>query len=220
MTVGDVIATGHQPNLLYPISVTEKIRAADVFIVCDRFQMVRHGWVNRQQLADGTPLVVPYDNRDRYAPIQTVRIADATFRARTKLAKTLELRFGREFAEAFTIELHRPFRRLAALNIALNRILLGRLEIDTAEVRQSDLEAGIGSGPLVTDDRDDMPTISEQLAEMTAEVGANVWLSGPSGRSYLDETPFLDRGLRVEYFGWPADSPNPSAIELLRKGTR
>lgn len=209
-----IVATGHQPNLLWPVSVIEKARAADLLIVCCGFQMVRHGWVNRQRLADGTPLVVPYDSRDRYAPIRRVRIADDTFRARKKIAKTLELHFGSAVADPFVAELLRPFERLAALNIALNRVLFDMLGVATPTVRQCDLESGLGSGPLVTDDREDMPTVSEQLAAMTAEVGADVWLSGPSGRNYLDEKPFRDRGITVDYFDFQGES-NPTALTLL-----
>lgn len=209
------VITGHQPNLLYPVSVVSKIRSADLWIVCDGFQMVRHGWVNRQRLADGTPLVVPFDNRDRYAPIGKVRIADETFRARKKIAKTLQIEFGDDLAGAFAAELLRPFRRLAALNIALNGLLFDVLDIATPSVRQCDLESGVGSGPLVTEHLDDMPTISEQLAAMTAELGGTVWLSGPSGRHYLDESPFMERGIRVEYF--EHEGANPCALELLRE---
>jgi hypothetical protein len=208
------VVTGHQPNLLWPMSVVSKIQAADLLIVCCGFQMVRHGWVNRQKLADGTPLTIPYDNRDRYAPIGRVRIADETFRARKKVAKTLALHFGYD-AEPYAAELARPYRRLAALNIALNNVLLDMLDVRVPQVRQSDLEAGVGSGPLVTADHDDMPSISEQLAAMTAEVGGTTWLSGPSGRNYLDETPFVERGIRVQYFSWQGQ--NHCALELLKQ---
>lgn len=208
-----MIVSGHQPNLLWPVSVVEKAKHADVFIVCCGFQMVRHGWVNRQKLADGTPLVVPFDGRDRYAPIGRVRIADPTFRARKKIAKTITLRFGETLAQPFADVLTRPYERLVALNVALNRLLFTELDIDTEMVRQCDLESGIGSGPLVTDDRDDMPSISEQLAAMTAEVGGTTWLSGPSGRNYLDEGPFLERGISVEYFHYAGE--NPTALELI-----
>lgn len=212
-----IIVTGHQPNLLWPTSVVSKIQAADLLIVCCGFQMVRHGWVNRQRLADGTPLTIPYDNRDRYAPIGRVRIADDTFRARRKVAKTLELRFGDEIAEPFADELARPYKRLAALNIALNNLLLDLLDVHVPQVRQCDLEAGVGSGPLVTADHNDMPSISEQLAAMVAEVGGTVWLSGPSGRNYLNELPFHERGIDVRY--WTHSGSNPCALEMLRDQT-
>jgi hypothetical protein len=48
---------------------------------------------------------------------------------------------------------------------------------------------------------------------MVAEIGGTVWLSGPSGRNYLDERAFVQRGIRVDYFDH--DGANPSAIELL-----
>lgn len=206
-----MVVTGHQPNLLPGVSVTSKIAAADVWIVCDEMQFVRHGWVNRNRLADGTPLTVPYDHRDRYQPINRVRIGNDA-RWRSKLTKTLQLRFGAT-AGPYVEEIARPWRRLVGLNMALLRQLLGDLDIDTPMVMQSHLDSGGYRGPLDTADGDQLADVSQSLAAMTEEVGGTVWLAGPSGRNYLDETAFAQRGITVRYHAHAG--PNPSAIELV-----
>jgi WbqC-like protein family len=209
-----IVASGHQPNLLPGLSVIRKLEAADIFIWCDRFQAVRHGWFNRNRLADGTPLLVPMDHRDWGGPISDVRIGDDA-RWRRKLTRTLELKLGAA-ASPYRDIIERPYERVIGLNAALLRRLCRDLEIDTEWTWQSHLEAGRGN-PLRAHSQEqaDLRSVSERLALLTAELGADVWLSGPSGRSYLDETPFHERGLQVEYFDWAGD--NFSAIQLLRE---
>lgn len=210
----EYVVTGHQlrPNLAPGASVMEKIRSADLCILCDEFQFVRHGWVNRNRLADGTWLVVPFDSRDRYAPINRVRIgADA--RWRSKLTRTLRMRFG-GLAEPWVEEIDRPWRLLVGLNMALLGVLGEQLDLDTPAVLQSHLESGKCWGPMDTDDPDELTDVSKRLARMTAEVGGTVWLSGPSGRGYLDERPFERLGIEVRYFDHRG--PNPCAFEQVR----
>jgi hypothetical protein len=196
-----VIVTGHQLNTLPGCSVIEKVRAADAVIWMDLMQYRRHGWVNRNRFSDGTMFTVPVAEHDTFAPINEVRIADPTGRARAKVARTLEHKLGAA-AAPFAAELRRPYRMLAGLNAQLLTVLLRELGIS----RQQHYQSHLGAGRY-----DDT---SEGLAEMVAEVGGTVWLSGPSGRNYLDERPFAERGIAVDYFEW--DGPNPSAVEGVR----
>jgi hypothetical protein len=198
---------------LYGNSVVTKIAAADRWICCDEFQFVRHGWVNRNRLSDGTWLVVPFDSRDRYAPINRVRIGQDA-RWRSKLTRTLQHRFG-DLADEYVDEINRPWRLLAALNMSLIRLLFRDLGIGTPMIMQSHLESGKCWGPLDTSDADELRDVSERLARMTAEVGGTVWLSGPSGRGYLNEEPFHRRDIEVRY--WEHTGPNPCSLELLLK---
>lgn len=196
-----VVVTGHQPNFLPGVSVMNKVAAADVTIWMDDMQFERHGFVNRNRFADGSWMIVPVNAEDVVAPISKVRIADATLRFREKAARGIELRLG-EPGEEFARWLRRPFVRLVDLNVTLLALLCSRLEIGAAWAFQSRLNSGVYSN------------VSDGLAAMTAEVGGDVWLSGPSGRKYLDEAPFKERGIEVRY--WSHEGPNPSAIELLR----
>lgn len=198
-----MIVTGHQVNFLPGLSVIEKIRAADICVWMDEMQYERHGWVNRNLLADGTMLTIPVSEHDTFEPINRVRISDPTFRARKKIAKTLEMRLGRH-ADAYIKHLLRPYQLLVGLNSALLSELMVDLDIGCERHLQSHLGAGR------------YEATSLGLAEMVEEVGGSVWLSGPSGRNYLDEAPFAERGIEVRYFDWSQDA-NPSAVELVRE---
>lgn len=213
-----MIVTGHQINLLPGISVLEKIRSADAVIWMDGFQYERHGFVNRNRLSvDGSWLTIPVNEHDTFRPINQVRIADATMRARAKVARTLEHFLGRDAAAPFVAHLERPYRRLVELNYQLIQILLQALEIDVEQHFQSMLEAGGMTDLVVSDDEEALVPARERLAGMVAELGADVWLSGPSGSSYLSEAPFVRQGIEVRYF--PSMGPNASAITLLRDRT-
>ena len=69
-------------------------------------------------------------------------------------------------------------------------------QIPARLVRSSELEA-TGSA-------------SELLASITGELGGDVYLSGPSGRNYLDESVFADRGIALDYHAYqPVPYPQP-----------
>lgn len=199
-----MIVTGHQLNTLPGVSVMRKVANADAVIWMDQMQYRRHSWVNRNKFSDGTMFIIPVAEHDTFQPINEVRIADPTGRFREKAARTLENKLGVERAAPYAREIRRPYRLLAGLNARLLRLLMGDLGIQTEEHFQSHLGAGR---------YDDT---SEGLAEMVAELGGTVWLSGPSGRNYLAEEPFLERGIQVRYFQF--DGPdNPTAVELLKR---
>jgi hypothetical protein len=209
-----MIVTAHAPNFLPGLSVLGKIQAADALIVCDLAQYDRHGYCNRNRLApDGPWLTVPVDDRDTYQPLSRVRIAHgAGDRWRRKLAKTLELHLG-DAAEPYVAEIHRPYRLLVGLNVALLRHLCDDLGCHATWVMQSHLLGGTEQLHLPARNGDLRPHASEWIARMVSELAGNTFLSGPSGRTYLDETPFHERGITVRY--WQHDGPNPSAITLL-----
>jgi hypothetical protein len=212
MKASDVVVSGHQPGLLPYPGFFEKARAADIFVLCDRFQAVRHQFFNRNELADGTRITVPLDHESWGNEIRDCFIGNDP-RWRHKLCQTLRLHFG-EAASGYADVINRPWRKIAGLNVALIQVLALDLNVHTEWVHQSLLASG-GGNPLraVSDDADELLPVSDRLAAMTEELGGTVWLSGKSGIGYLDEQPFNARGIRVEY----VESPKaPSAIECLR----
>jgi hypothetical protein len=199
-----VIVTGHTPNFLPGASVIRKAMSADAVIWMDLMQYERHGFCNRNRFSDGAWLTVPVNVEDDRKPFNEVRIADPSGFARRKIARTLEHKIGHE-ATSFARELTRPYEMLVGLNVALLRLMLSVADTYTYPPDEH-MQSHIAAGRY-----DD---VSHGLAAMTAELGGTVWLSGPSGRNYLDERPFAERGIRVDYFEHVG--PNPCALELLR----
>jgi hypothetical protein len=188
-----------------------KIAAADAVIWMDEMQYERHGFVNRNRFEDGAWMTVPVADEDTFVPINRVRIADPSGRARAKIARTIAQRIGLAEAQPYYVPLMKQhIKGLAALNLLLLENLMWDLNrhgiydfADHWHIFQSHLAAG-----RYTD-------TSEGLAAMVAEIGGTVWLSGSSGRNYLNEQPFHDRGIEVQY--WQHEGPNPCALSLLAK---
>lgn len=207
--------TAHQLNWLPGCSVIERIRRADCVIWLDAAQYVRHSFVNRNRLSDGAWMTIPVDEHDTFAPINRVRIADPTGRAREKIARRLEHTLGKDLAAPFAEELRRPYEMLAGLNYALMQRLFQALEIHAEQTFQSLLDP-LHAIPVWSETDEDMPPVKERFADMAAQLGADVWLSGPS-KHFGEEWRFAARGIAIETY--EHDGPNPSALELLRERT-
>lgn len=207
-----MIVTGHQLNFLPGLSVIERIRRADAVIWLDAAQYVRHSFVNRNRLRDGAWMTVPVDEHDTYAPINRVKIADETGRAREKIARRLEHELGAA-AAPFAFELRRPYAMLAGLNYALMQRLFAALDIHVEQHFQSMLDPHHAI-PVWTETDEPMWPVKERFADMAAQLDATIWLSGPS-RHFGQEWRFTARGIRVETY--EHQDENPCAIELLRE---
>lgn len=196
-----VIVACHQPNFLPGVSVVEKILQADAVIWLDEVAYSNGGYTNRNRLPDGSWFTIPVSRHGLGTPINRVMIGiGATREWREQAADRLVNAFGAAAIPA-AIEIMRPYRRLVALNAAILRVLFTTFDPTIGQHWQSHLIGGSLRDP------------SERLAAMVAEIGGTVYLSGPSGRKYLNEQPFDDRGIEVRYY--EHDGPNPCALSLL-----
>lgn len=204
-----MIVTAHQPNFLPGASVISKIQVSDAVIWLDEVQYSKNGWTNRNRV-DGSWLTVPIVRATDGLPINRVQISD-DYRWRYKAVARLDQRYEGHWLGSICEEIMRPYRLLVALNLALLRVVFEEMH-GPPWVFQSHLDGG-HAVMAVSDEAVELAPISERLAMMVEEVGGDVYLSGPSGKHYLDETPFHERGLEVVY--WSHDGPNPCALDLL-----
>lgn len=207
------VVCAHQPNLLFAASIITKIRASDAVILLDEVQYTKGGWTNRQKLPDGSWVTVPVERHCAFKPINRVRIGQTAWRDR--VIRDLWRWWPGALTERVVEEIDRPYRLLAGLNVAILRHVLGEFAPDVVWAFQSHLDGGHAVG-AVSEDRDDLLPISERLAMMTAELGGTTYLSGPSGRNYLNEEPFAARGITVDY--WAHEGLNPCALGLVTQG--
>jgi len=209
-----VIVTAHQPNFLPGKSVVQKLSIADAVVWLDEVQYTKGGYINRNHLPDGRWITVPVERLTDGKPINRVRIADDRIPPwNHKMLETIGQAFGRRgvFNDVRS-ELLRPYRLLIGLNLGLMRAL--RLHELCEWHFQSHLDGG-HAVKAVSEDAEELLPISDRLAMMVSEIGGTTYLSGPSGRRYLDEAPFNERGIRVEYFEFTGD--NPSVLTMLAK---
>ena len=208
------VVTAHQPNLFLAASIVSKIQASDAVIWLDEVQFTKNGWTNRNKLPGGSWLTVPVERHCAYKPINRVRIGGPVKEWREPFIRSLIEAWPGETTAAVCREILRPYRLLVGLNVAILRILLAELAPDVLWAFQSHL-AGGHALPAVSSDKETLKPISTQLAMMVEEVGGTVYLSGPSGKNYLDETPFKERGIEVDY--WVHSGSNPCALALVEQ---
>lgn len=188
-----MVVTIHQPEHLPWLGFFDKVRQADVFVLLDHVQYRRRYFQNRNRVRgrDGEVWVtVPVKVKGRYdQPINAVEI-DGSPRWAEQCWNTLSHCYGRApffagHAPFFEALYHRPWRRLAELNETLIRYLLDALGIRVEIVRSSALEPTGRKGEL--------------MLEICRRLGATAYLSGISGRDYLDRAQFAAAGIELTF---------------------
>ena len=194
MTVPVVVAA-HQPNFAPWLGFFDKALHSDVLVLLDTVQFIKRGYQNRTRIkASGGPqwLTVPVISKGRYDQAtrdvemdETARVAsgppaDAPQRPgqgpapRRRCSTCVEPIYARD-------DVH----RLVDLNVALIRAVADRLGITTRLVLASELDLSGSSTRL--------------MVSLTEAVGGDVYLSGPTGRAYLEPELFDAAGLELRY---------------------
>lgn len=194
-----VIVTAHTPNYLPGVSVLAKVAHADAVVWLDDLRFTTPGYVNRNQLGDGTWLTVPVERESHRTPIREVVIGGQSWRRghAHALAERLGDQAAEEF-EAITACFCSTGMPLVDLNLELIGWLLDGLGLGARQFRQSDYPAPSGS-------------LTSKVIRMVKAVGGTAYLSGPT--SQLDPDAFDAAGLDLLFFRFAGD--NPSAVEPM-----
>lgn len=191
-----MIVTIHQPNFAPWTGFFDKMVQADVFVLLDTVPFTKGGFQNRVKIKghDGPQwLTVPVHTKGKLGQLTSAVETNELRPWRGDHIKTLRTLYAKapevETATAMLEEVYAAGSlHLADLCVDLITRLRDHYEIDTTLVRSSELAAG-GSSSLL-------------LAQIVAELGGTSYLSGPSGRNYLDEEEFSSRGLEVTYHSY------------------
>jgi hypothetical protein len=165
---------------------------ADVFVVLDTVQFTPRHEENRTRLKakDGSRwLTIPMLKRSRNQLIRETHI-DQTQHWRRKAAGSLEALYGSaprygEYRDEVHSILEAPHETLLDITTASWKPALRLLNPSCEILLASDLQT--------------RATGQDQLLGICREVGADVYLSGAFGKTYLDEDQFTSAGVRVEY---------------------
>lgn len=172
------------------------IRSVDEFILLDEVQYTRRDWRNRNRIKtpQGTKWVtIPVKVRGRYHQ----RIDETTID-------------DPGWAKNHWETLHHFYRASAAFDEIAPRIESLYASVDSAslsEVNRRFLEEicailGIETRFSWSTDYGAEGAKGERILNLCLSAGADVYVSGPSARDYLDEAPFEDAGVRVEWFDY------------------
>lgn len=213
-----MIVTIHQPEHMPWLGLLDKVANADLFVVLDTVQFRKNYFQNRNRIRTKTGwawVTVPV-RRPLHVPIKDIRIdTDAAHYERYLNVLDASYRRAPYFADvqsAVRELLDRPGEHLVPLNVRIIEFLFACFAVDTPWVLASEL----GLPPVVGG--------TAVTHAISVAVGATTYVSGPSGRDYLDVRPFEESGIAVTFheFAHPAYRqfhgpfvPGMSAIDVL-----
>ena len=175
-----MIVTIHQPEHFPYMGYFQKMKRADVFVILDNVNYRKNYFQNRNRFLNSNNLeewfTIPVEKNATKKLIKDVLVND-TLPWRKKLLSKLQQNFKIDFTEVY--------KPNSLLNINLNSIEWARkkLNINTKIILASSLEIEGNK--------------SELLANICKKLNATTYLSGPSGKDYLDLTYF--NNIKVEY---------------------
>jgi len=213
------IVTMHQPNYLPWIGLFSKISLADCLIVYDRAQYEKNSVVNRNRIRTDKGseyLTVPIGRCPTGTRISDISLPpDNTWKRqhwRRIHDNYVKAPFFKDYAGFFERLYQDDFRCLCEMNERILLYLLSCFGLHVEVVRTSQLD--VGPGLYKTD---------LMIAYLKA-AGADVYLSGPSGKNYLEAEKFPKSTIALEFFKfqhpvyqqrYAGFEPNMSAIDLL-----
>ena len=173
----------------------DKLRQCDTLVLLDHVQFEKNYFQNRNRIRTSTLqgwswLTVPVRLKGRFGdPINTIEI-DNTSDWRRKHLAALEQHYHKALTfqpywASLQMHYERPSQRLIDLSLPLIRWLAECYRLSTTLVRSSQLS--------VSGSRTDL------LLAICRQVGATTYLSGISGRDYLDVEAFQREGIAVRF---------------------
>lgn len=161
----------HQPNFVPWLPYFQKMAEADVFVFLTHCQFEKGGYQNRFKLHDQWYTMPIYRGLE---PLAGKRYMEARLNY-NKIAAALPQH--RVLANMRGL----VSGSLAHTNMGIVKYLAGKLKINTE----------------IVEDWDTGQRATARLVEICKGVGANEYLSGPSGPSYMDMPAFAMAGIKV-----------------------
>lgn len=202
----------HQPNFFPGLGFFRKAQAADTLILLDTADFSRDSYTQRTKINTGMGvwrwLTAPIAHSFYRKPICEVEtpvgswinkhlwILEENYRRYPYWGK-----YAMRLSETYSFASHfQSFSRWNGLGISW---LMEELGLDPSTQWASELIEKQGEP-------------SQTLCDLVQKVGGDTYLSGSSGKIYLDETPFKKAGINVEYH---KTDPYPySALDYLFRG--
>lgn len=188
-----MIVSIQQPEHLPWLGFFDKIQQADTVVLLDNVQFKKRYFENRNKIRTGDGwqwVVVPVITKGRYTQsINQVEI-DNTSHWRRKDWMSICSNYNKapffpKYSSFFEQIYDKQWTHLADLNEEIIRYIVQELGVKVKIIRASTLGT-TGRG-------------TDLLLEICQKLKADIYLSGISGKDYLDETKFTEQGIKVIY---------------------
>lgn len=185
-----MILTCHQPNFMPWQPYFEKMQQADLFVVLEHVQFARRQYQNRFQYLDKW-MTMPVESGS-----QQDLIVEKVYLTPQESWKSIKRQLAKKELSMFDDLITSS---LSKTNTDIIRRIREVLDITT---------------PLVLDKPTDEMNRSQKIVDLCNEYGAKKYLSGPSGRKYLEMDLFSLHGIEVVF---QETQSNSSIIDRLNK---
>jgi WbqC-like protein family len=200
-----MIVSAHQPNFAPWLGLFDKMMHSDVMVLLDSVQFIKRSYQNRAQIKGaGGPqwLTIPVISKGRYHQLTRDVEIDESRGWRSVHLRTLQSVLAKAPHRDAVLEFLQPIyareelHNLTDFNTALLRGVVARLGIATRLVMASELDCPGSSSRL--------------MLNLTKAVGGDTYLSGPTGRNYLEPEMFSAEGVKLRYHSFePFEYPQP-----------
>lgn len=183
-----------QPEHLPWLGYFDKISRVDVFVFLDNVQFKKRYFENRNRIRSPKGwvwLTVPVRSKGRFDQlIQEVEIDNERNWQRSHW-KTLQLNYGR----AACFDRYCEYLE----DIYIRRLWSGLIELNTHLIRWGAEQFSLKPKFLLASELGVEGCSSELLLAICQKLEATTYLSGVSGKDYLDEGLFREHGITIEY---------------------
>jgi len=187
----------HQPDYLPWMGYFNKIKDSDVFVFLDSATYSRNGFHNRNKIKTSQGwcyLTIPVSRKECFNPIKDVKLPEDTSWAH-KHWQSIKNNYSKSpywdkysgFLENYYNKKIDSFATLADLNIYFIESICRELRIKTKLIRDSEMDIN-----------HDLKS-SDLLLDICKSLKADSYLSGPSGKKYLDLEIFQKENINVEF---------------------
>ena len=192
------IITIHQPEHLPWLGLFNKIAKAETFVLLDTVQFEKNYFQNRNRImgTSGEPqwIGIPVNTKNHEEnTIRTtkIQIVGNTKNWKKEYLRTINYCYSKYpfFHDVFPLveeSINIETEYFADINIAMIKRFCDALNIHPEYIRSSEIDYGGGFK-------------SDLNLNITKAVGGDAYISGPSGRDYLDLQSFEDAGIKVVF---------------------
>jgi len=191
------ILSGHQPNYLPYLGFFDKINKSDVFFILDDAQFSKGDFHNRNRIKSDTSLgyiwlTIPIEKKK--IPINKIRIKNEIKRLdkswyEDHLIKIKENYYKSPFFNDYSPELRNIYETKSEKLFNFNMLIIDFLMQSFRIKKEIVITSELGIKTLST----------QRLVDICKVLGADTYLSGDGGRSYINEKLFEENNIHLIY---------------------
>jgi hypothetical protein len=183
----------HQPEFCSYLGLFDKISKVDALVIADSFQVKKNYYDNRNKIrtSQGWQWITIPIEKDNHKSFNEVKVMHGC-NWQLKMLNAIKQNYSKaKYFNKYYPEIAEVIKQnhkfLVMYNILLLMRLLHWMNVDTKIIGfTSEMNLASENG-------------SDKCLEICKKVGASAYLSGVSGREYLDAKSFFDAGIQLEF---------------------